>query len=613
MDTRAKIGVVALLALVAMLLVGYTREDPGGHVRSAADRRGAFDPHLHGGDGSMPVLASEGTGGEGASGAEEAAEPPLTPGKGCVRGVVRFEDGEPLAGVGVSLWGASTVYATTDSRGRFHLHDDWVAERALYLTGPDRFAFLLHDVKMVVGESVHVEIVVKRGMRVASRVLSAVTGAPVAGAHIELRRWEGGTLADGGQGVYGGARTDATGRFAFDHVLPADYSLAIIAKGYEAQYARWDLRDVSLPETFRLQPARRLEIHLKNAPPRAIGTTVRWSLSRSGMIVMVDGTPTFLQEPLMINGEAALQEPGVLVGDAPPPGRFEFNLWRTDHLPALLRHGIEFGNAPVETVTLELKPGLKVEGTVRWPDQKPVVGADVWAAGIHAKTDAEGRFVFAWLAGAVAGATLEFKVGLQGAMFPMGEQAIGLREPQVVNLTMPGTGSVRLEVAGVESGRLGAIEIRRPGESDPLLERRLDRPSREPIVLRGVPPGRVLLDIWQWGRGWVQREIEVEQGAPLDLGVVELPAWPRPEIRVRVPAGKHMPGWVSVLPSGDAGVTHSRADRVVLDKEGRGILPSQPPGTRRVIIQVPFGASLEVEFTVDATEPLPVDVLLDPK
>jgi len=82
---------------------------------------------------------------------------------------------------------------------------------------------------------------------------------------------------------------------------------------------------------------------------------------------------------------------------------------------------------------------------------------------------------------------------------------------------------------------------------------------------------------------------------------------------VRVPAGKNLPGWVWVRPAKDPGVPHSRSDRVMLDKDGRGILPSQPPGTCRMLVQEPFGAAAEVEFAVDPERPLQVEVLLDPR
>jgi hypothetical protein len=51
----------------------------------------------------------------------------------------------------------------------------------------------------------------------------------------------------------------------------------------------------------------------------------------------------------------------------------------------------------------------------------------------------------------------------------------------------------------------------------------------------------------------------------------------------------------------------------MLDAEGRGILPSQPPGVRRVLVQAPSFGAVVVEFTVDPERPQPVEVLLDPR
>ncbi len=617
MSMKLKIAAVALLALAALLLWKTAREDreaparsaPGGHATAEAPR----PPE------EPPAAASGREGASGAAEEAEDAEPPLAPGNGCVRGVIRFEDGEPLQGARVSLWGESRIYATTDAQGRFHLHDDWVAGRPVYLAGPngvngvDPFGFILGpDVRMVEGATVRVEIVLERGMRVAAQVLAAATGEPIADAKIELRRWESGQLANPTQGGYGCARTDALGRFVFDHVIPADYSLAIAAKGFEASYAHWDLRERALPDVFRLEPARRLEIHIENAQPAAIGTKLRWSLDWSEEQILKDGRPAYRQETLWLDGEAVMQEGGVLVCDAPPPGRYDLTLWRTEHLPQI-KQGVALGSAAVETVKVKVPPGSPVEGTVRWPDQSPVHGAEVWAAGLLAKTDAEGRFAFPLLPGAVAGATAKFDVRLDGVTFPMGERTFEPREPQVIDFTLPGRGSIRFKLAGAEAGQFGFVGVRRTGEPYPILLRRIDPPIREPIVLRGVPAGSVQLDIHQWGRSWIQRELRVEDGGTLDLGVVEFPVWPRPEIRVRVPAGKNLPAWVMVYPTKDPGVPHTRSDKVDLDKDGRGILPSQPPGTRRMLVLEPFGTAVEVEFSVDPERPLPVEVLLDPK
>jgi hypothetical protein len=559
----------------------------------------------------------EGASGAGARAQEEKdeAEPPLSPGNGCVRGLVRFEDGEPLKGARVSLWGESKVYAVTDERGAFHLHDDWVAGRAVYLAGPngvngaDPFGFILGpEVTMVEGETVRVEIVLKRGARVAAQVLAAATGDPVVGAEIELRRWDGDQMV-GGQGAYGFAHTDAAGRFAFDHVVPADYSLGISARGLEAQYAHWDLRQRDLPDMFRLENARRLEIRVENAPLVAVGKEVKWCLQLSHF---KDGKVVPRQELFMLDAAGVMQEGGLLVGDAPPPGRYDLTLWRTDILPQTEQKELILGDAPVETLTVAVAPGAPVEGIVRWPDQTPVEGAVVLAAGVSAKTDPAGRYAFAWLPGALAGTTAEFKVRLGRTDFPMGERTFEATEPRVLDFTLPGRGTVRFELRGAEAGKFGGIEIRLPGETRPVLERRIDPPITAPIVLKGVPAGPVRLYVWQWARSWLLQEIHVEDAGTLDLGVIEFPSWPRTEIRVRVPTGKNLPPWVLVYPTKDPGVPHGWSEMVTLDREGKGILPSQPPGLRRVLVTEPFGASVTVEFTVDPERPQPVEVLLDP-
>jgi hypothetical protein len=214
MATKLKIAAVAVLALAVLLLWNATREDPEAPSRSSPERRDVAEAPGEEERAAAEILA-QGASREGASGAEDETEPPLSPGNGCVRGLIRFEDGEPRKGVRVSLWGESKVCATTDEQGRFHLHDDRVAEREVYLAGPagirgpDGFAFLLREVKMVPDETARVEIVVKRGLHVASRVVAASTGAPVEGATIGLRQWENGASVIQGQGEYGHASRPA--------------------------------------------------------------------------------------------------------------------------------------------------------------------------------------------------------------------------------------------------------------------------------------------------------------------------------------------------------------------------------------------------------------------
>jgi hypothetical protein len=91
-----------------------------------------------------------------------------------------------------------------------------------------------------------------------------------------------------------------------------------------------------------------------------------------------------------------------------------------------------------------------------------------------------------------------------------------------------------------------------------------------------------------------------------------MPRWPRLQILVRVPAGKNLPAFVFVWHKDDPDAPQV-AERVELDKEGRGIMQSHPPGHRRISLRGPYGPPVEAEFTVDPDRPQPVDVLLDPE
>jgi len=72
-----------------------------------------------------------------------------------------------------------------------------------------------------------------------------------------------------------------------------------------------------------------------------------------------------------------------------------------------------------------------------------------------------------------------------------------------------------------------------------------------------------------------------------------------------------MPAWVYVSPTNDPGVPHNHAEMVQLDKEGHGLLPSQPPGNRRILVQGFDFRAKAIEFTVDPERPLAIDVLLE--
>ncbi len=615
MATKLKVLAVVLLALAALLLWRHASSDGRSPARAAADRRVPVEPGAED-QASLPEAASAAPRSEGAPGAADDEEPPLTPGNGCVRGVIRFEDGEPLRGARVSLWGESKIYATTDDGGRFHLHDDWVAKRSIYLSGPngvrgpEPFGFLLGpDVKMVAGETVRVEIVLARGQRVAARVVSSVTGDAVAGAEISLRRWDGDSLAVDAQGCYGFTRTDAAGRFAFEHVVPAEYAISIAAKGCEAQHAHFDFRERPPPDLFRMDLARRLEIRVENAPAAAVGTEVRWCIDRSPEMLSKDGTPTYRKEYFSLDGVALMQEGGLLVGDAPPPGRYDITIWPTDHMAQILREKIDLGSASVEALTVRLAPGSRVEGTVRWPDGSPVPRAHVLADGLVAETDEEGRYMFECMPGAVAGASKRFAVSVEGTRLLLGERTFGPREPRIVDLTLAGTGSIRFGLAGGEAALDGVIEVYRIPEQEPLVEKRFRLPLEEPVVLLGLPPDPLRVRVWQFGRSWIVRDIRVT-GEALDLGILELPAWPRPEIRVRVAAGAGLPPWIRV--SQEDPDAPDVSELVHLDKEGRGVLPSLPPGRRRISVRGPAGMPVDVEIDVDPSRPLAVEVTLVP-
>jgi beta-lactamase regulating signal transducer with metallopeptidase domain len=233
----------------------------------------------------------------------------LFPGTQTLGGTVNDEQGRPIQGVKVEIWGylgekkqkdelAWMVDATTDDQGRwrcrcfrnmtfaylFLSHPDYLSDGDGHARrhgqptpdsrpGPDdRPLQALRDFSDVQ--------VMTRGVEISGEVRDE-QGTPIEGAEvgwIETRR-KGATF----HGDMPTTTTDAQGRFRFPHVRPGSLVAQVKARGYAPELATVTAREQAEPVTVRLKPARRLEGRVVDRQGRPI----------DGAFVVIDTWRTF--------------------------------------------------------------------------------------------------------------------------------------------------------------------------------------------------------------------------------------------------------------------------------------------------------------------------------
>lgn len=153
----------------------------------------------------------------------------LTPGA-AIYGVVSDPDQDPVKGVQISARQRSqglsrqTRTTTTDARGRFRLGGLLTVLADLTATADGYAPTAVESVRPATGEPILIELA--RGASLSGRVFSP-EGSTAAGVevHLSVPYTEFRRLAVSGEHFFHSTRTDHDGRFRFDQLVPAKWSL----------------------------------------------------------------------------------------------------------------------------------------------------------------------------------------------------------------------------------------------------------------------------------------------------------------------------------------------------------------------------------------------------
>lgn len=542
------------------------------------------------------------------SGSAVPLDAPISKGKGSVVGTIRFDDGTPLAGVQVALTIVPTekgaVVATTDAAGQFHLHDTWVGERPLVLVERDGTTLILRDVAMRVGERVRADTTIARGVAVAGTVRAAGPREPLAGVWVTLRR-RGSHSAHQFQAGYGGATTDAAGRFRFPHVPAARYTVELVLPSREPTLTVVEVGSSDVKLDLALTAARPLIVRFEPAPKEAVGERMAW---------MIQG-PITSDEQLSYGSrraesELVVPESGELRLDAPPPGRYQLILFGTKVLPRLDTF-LEVTAADVPVVRVPVAPGGRVVGTLLDAVGRPVVGRRVGMAGVSsAATDADGGFTLA----RVKAGTSPVSVRMGDCWLRLGTTDVAADRENVVPLRLPGTSTLALTV---DSPPIGAYLTLTTSDGKPVAEGSVS--DHEAVALSGLAAATYRLRLRSMERDDLTRDVTLEGGTTLDLGAIGPAAMPVVPVRVTMPPGVARPTTITVLKRTKVPEIPQEilgpAGRIEFDGEGRGWLKGLSAGRHRVLLQAAPSMNeqdlTEVELDVrdGITVPLEITIL----
>ena len=365
------------------------------------------------------------------------------------------------------------------------------------------------------GERVMHDVTMKRGQTLEAQVIDAVTGNALAGTQVTLRKHPSGP----GQASSAFTGTNAHGVFVLPYVPRQAYSLELERRGYESKIIELDLQEGPLPAPLSMRPARVLEIRFLNLPENAKNTTATCSLSRFGP--PQPGAPF-----LSVSAEGTFSAEGVLSIDAPPPGRYQFTMFRSKHLPRLTKM-IQVPEGALKPIEWPLPKTSMVIGVLLDAKGEPMSGSQV-RMGVsqgglgggsiaNAKTDPKGRFQLA----DVPEGTHPLQVRAGEAWVNVGAYAIRESGTTEIRAQAPGSSTLRMRwLVGEDPVALwnGMATIRKSGATQPVAEARPSQSGEMRIQL--LAPGRY--EIWMHANDSLPRVLRVSigEGEAKELGDV---------------------------------------------------------------------------------------------
>jgi RNA polymerase sigma factor (sigma-70 family) len=609
--TSSKIAIAAGLALLigggAWLATTRGRDEaaPGvSPARSGVESNPSDVPGLLAAKG--PGARSDADGAGASAGVPTPSAPgparPIPKGRGSVAGTILFDDGTPMANASVSLTirprkdGRDTT--VTDAAGRFRFDDEWVGPRGLTLVQGDGSVVVLREITLEPDRVVSVSVAVARGVTVSGTVVDAGSREPVGGAWVTLRR----PLEQRAQAVYGGATTDAAGRFRFERIPPAHVTLEFVSRGREPRLEILDVGGQDVVLDVALSPSRPLIVRYEPVPKEAVGERVGWMLSGP------TGRPEwFLHGSRGDEASVVLSEAGEVRLDAPPPGRYRLTLYETKTLPRL-ETDFEVTESEAPVIRVPLGASGRVTGTLLDAVGAPLAGLKV-ALGelVSDPTDGTGRFSFARVAAGSQNVSV-----LSGIRVRLAAVDIAAEGETVLELRMPGTSALQLTLVTL-APHGGWLDVKAAsGES--VASGNVF--TGEPVSLAGLPSGPHVVTVWSSDRVSLKRTVTLEAGKTLDLGDVALVAMPVVPVRVTLPPGtprptsltvyvrERTPPWEDAIMSG----------RIEWDSDGHAWLKGLPAARYRVAIQwTPSANAADLpEFDIDVRDgvEVPIDLVL---
>jgi hypothetical protein len=283
---------------------------------------------------------------------------------GTCHGVLVEEDGSPVTGEAVWLWGDPHGMTITDPSGRFWLDSEWVDPRGRGLMlGPSSGAVRISLVKLVPQIDLDLgSIEVPGALPVSVRVVRQDTGQGVAGAHVLVDPPTGplDVVSPHLRGI-----TDAAGRVEFARARRTYHGLIVLARGYRTERGgQVNLRQgpPDAPSLVEMIRARPLLVHIPGWPKGVTAQARVW-------FEAVDSGLQFYRP------DVEIREDGIGIVESPVAGSYrgfvECEAWR-EALPEFVVTDDE-----ITVVELDRPAGPTLRGRVLVGKEEPLDHGEV--------------------------------------------------------------------------------------------------------------------------------------------------------------------------------------------------------------------------------------------